>query len=60
MQKTARERASEKVVSKACKWLDSRNAKAALTGAALDVAKSRQRVAESELAEAAEKYLKEK
>lgn len=50
----------DKVLSKACSWLDSRNAKAALTGAAKEVAKSKQRLAENELAEATEKYQKEK
>lgn len=48
-----------KLASKACDWLDSRNVKAALTGAAKEVAKSKQRANENALAEAVEKYRKE-
>lgn len=51
--------ARDKLVSKACTWLDSRNAKNALTGAAKQVAKSKQRDRENELAEAVEKFQKE-
>ena len=52
-------KARGKVAVMACKWLDARNAKAGLSGKALDAAKARQKGAEHELAEATEKYQKE-
>lgn len=51
--------ARDKVVSKACDLIDSRNAKNALRGAAKEAAKSKQRENENELAEAVEKFQKE-
>lgn len=59
MQKTAREKAASKVVVKACAFIGARNTKNALTGAAKDKARSGQKDAENELAEAVEKYEKE-
>lgn len=60
-QKTAaRDRARDKVLVRASTWLDCRNAKSASTGAAKQAAQSKQRDAENELAEAVEKYRKEK
>lgn len=52
--------ARDKVVSKACDWLGSRNAKHGLTGDAKDRAQSKIRKSEYALAEATEKYQKEK
>lgn len=50
--------ALDKLVAKACKWADSRNAKAAATGQDKVKAQSRHRQDEHELAEAVEKYRK--
>jgi hypothetical protein len=52
--------ARDKVVSKACSWLDRRNAKPGLTGKAKDRAQSKFRESENELAEAAENFQKAK
>lgn len=52
------QKARDKVVSRACDWLASRNAKNGLAGAAKEVAKGRQRAAENALAEAVEKLRK--
>lgn len=59
MESDQKRAARDKLVSKACKWLDCRSAKAGLTGQAKEAAKSRQTSAENELAEATEKYQKE-
>jgi hypothetical protein len=50
----------DKVVAKACKWLACRDMKNGLTGEAKESAKKWQRLAEHELAGAAEDYTKEK
>lgn len=60
MESDQKRAARDKLVSKACTWLNYRSEKVALTGAAKEAAKGRQRVAEHELAEATEKYQKEK
>ncbi len=49
----------DKVIRSACTWLDLRNKKNGLRGAAKEAAKDRQRAAECDLAEATEKYQKE-
>lgn len=48
--------ALSKVVAKACKWHDSRQAKAGTTGKQKDRAQSRHREDGNELSEAVEKY----
>lgn len=59
MESEKKQAAGEKLIRKSCAWLDSRNAKAGLSGDAKKAAQDRQIKAENALAEATEKYQKE-
>jgi hypothetical protein len=60
MESEAKKKAADKLISKACDWLECRNAKNGSTGADKEAAKTKERTAQHNLASATEEFQKER